>query len=81
MLGFFFLLLDLDDALHIKRTAHGFEVGVHIADVSYFVRPNTPLDSEARDRGTSTYLVDGVLPMLPEVLCQDLCSLNQGQDR
>ncbi|KAI8145264.1 hypothetical protein BJV82DRAFT_512009 [Fennellomyces sp. T-0311] len=72
---------DLDDALHITPLANGFEVGVHIADVSHFVRPNTPLDTEAKDRGTSTYLIDRVLPMLPEVLCQDLCSLNPGEDR
>ncbi|KAI9247989.1 hypothetical protein BDA99DRAFT_446548 [Phascolomyces articulosus] len=72
---------DLDDALHIKRFMDTFEVGVHIADVSYFVRPNTPLDSEAKERGTSTYLVDNVLPMLPETLCQDLCSLKAGEDR
>ncbi|KAI9495201.1 hypothetical protein BDB00DRAFT_760494 [Zychaea mexicana] len=72
---------DLDDALHIKRLVDGFEVGVHIADVSYFVKANTPLDSEAKERGTSTYLVNRVIPMLPEDLCQNLCSLKAGEDR
>jgi protein SSD1 len=73
---------DLDDALHIKELPDGFfEVGVHIADVSYFLKRNTPLDTEARERGTSTYLVDSVIPMLPSLLCEELCSLNPGVDR
>jgi protein SSD1 len=73
---------DLDDALHIKELTDGFyEVGVHIADVSYFLKRNTPLDTEARERGTSTYLVDSVIPMLPPLLCEELCSLNPGVER
>ncbi|KAI8643833.1 hypothetical protein BD408DRAFT_341610 [Parasitella parasitica] len=73
---------DLDDALHIKELDDGFfEVGVHIADVTYFLKRNTPLDSEARARGTSTYLVDSVIPMLPPLLCEELCSLNPGVER
>ncbi|KAG0166576.1 hypothetical protein DFQ30_007009 [Apophysomyces sp. BC1015] len=73
---------DLDDAVHITRLENDyFEVGVHIADVSYFLRANTPLDTEAYDRGTSTYLVDKVIPMLPSRLCEDLCSLNPGVER
>ncbi|CAO0790682.1 unnamed protein product [Mucor circinelloides] len=73
---------DLDDALHIKELEDGFfEVGVHIADVSYFLRRNTALDAEARARGTSTYLVDSVIPMLPSLLCEELCSLNPGVER
>jgi protein SSD1 len=73
---------DLDDALHIKQLEDGFfEVGVHIADVSYFLKKGSALDNEAKDRGTSTYLVDSVIPMLPPVLCEELCSLNPGVDR
>lgn len=73
---------DLDDALHIKQLEDGFfEVGVHIADVSYFLKRNTALDAEARARGTSTYLVDSVIPMLPSLLCEELCSLNPGVER
>ncbi|KAL0083385.1 hypothetical protein F4703DRAFT_1953615, partial [Phycomyces blakesleeanus] len=73
---------DLDDAVHIKTLDDGnFEVGVHIADVTYFLRPNTPLDTEAQSRGTSTYLVDRVIPMLPSLLSEKLCSLNPDSDR
>ncbi|KAI9279294.1 hypothetical protein BY458DRAFT_502607 [Sporodiniella umbellata] len=73
---------DLDDALHIRPLENGsFEVGVHIADVSYFIRKGIPLDTEAENRGTSTYLADRVIPMLPSVLCEQLCSLNPGVDR
>ncbi|CAD5234499.1 unnamed protein product [Bursaphelenchus xylophilus] len=79
---------DLDDALHIKpiddcdgKGNKGWEVGVHIADVSYFVKPNTELDKWAEHRATSVYLVHKVIPMLPRVLCEDLCSLNPGVDR
>ena len=72
---------DLDDALSIERSPwdpQGFRVGVHIADVAHFVRAGTPLDDEARERGTSVYLVDRVIPMLPRALCEHLCSLNPG---
>ncbi|KAI7875184.1 RNB-domain-containing protein [Lichtheimia hyalospora FSU 10163] len=73
---------DLDDAVHVKELDGGnFEVGVHIADVSFFVRERTALDGEARERGTSTYLVDRVIPMLPSLLCEELCSLNPGIER
>ena len=73
---------DLDDALSIEKLENGnFKVGVHIADVSYFVKTNTKLDQEADRRATSVYLVQKVVPMLPRTLCEHLCSLNPGQDR
>lgn len=73
---------DLDDALSVTWLENGtLEIGVHIADVSHFVRPNTPLDFEARQRSTSTHLMDRVIPMLPRLLCEELCSLNPGVDR
>ena len=58
-----------------------FQIGVHIADVSFYVRPNTKVDDEAYQRGTSVYLVDRVIPMLPEELCNDKCSLKPGEDK
>ena len=73
---------DFDDALSFKPLPNGnFEVGVHIADVSYYVRPGSPVDKEARDRGTSVYLVDRTVPMLPEKLCNKLCSLRPHEDK
>ncbi|MFA6608345.1 MAG: ribonuclease R [Candidatus Paceibacterota bacterium] len=73
---------DFDDAISFQRLANGrYEVGIHIADVSYYVRPNMALDDEAIARETSVYLVDRCIPMLPEVLSNDLCSLVQGEDR
>ena len=73
---------DLDDALHVKRMANGnYEVGVHIADVSYFVKPGGKIDEIAASRCTSTYMPDRVISMLPRRLCEDLCSLNPGVDR
>jgi ribonuclease R len=73
---------DFDDALSFKKLGEGrYEVGIHIADVSYYVKPGMALDDEAVARETSVYLVDRVIPMLPEVLSNDLCSLVQGQDR
>ena len=58
-----------------------YQIGVHIADVSFYVKPGTPTDDEAYKRGTSTYLVDRVIPMLPEELCNDKCSLRPGEDK
>uniref|UniRef100_A0A670K9D0 DIS3-like exonuclease 2 n=1 Tax=Podarcis muralis TaxID=64176 RepID=A0A670K9D0_PODMU len=73
---------DLDDALSCKPLPDGnFEVGVHIADVSYFVKEDTALDEIASKRATSVYLVQKVIPMLPKLLCEQLCSLNPMTDR
>jgi ribonuclease R len=73
---------DFDDALSCRTLENGnIEVGIHIADVSHYVRDGEPLDEEARERGTSVYLVDRVIPMLPEVLSNDLCSLRPNEDR
>jgi len=73
---------DLDDALHCNRLPDGnYEVGVHIADVSHFVKPNTELDKVASQRCTSVYLVQRVIPMLPRLLCEELCSLNPSVER
>ncbi|XP_021340837.1 DIS3-like exonuclease 2 isoform X2 [Mizuhopecten yessoensis] len=73
---------DLDDALSIEELPDGtFDVGVHIADVTYFLHEETPLDGTAGKRATSVYLPNKVIPMLPRVLCEDLCSLNPDQDR
>ncbi|KAJ3821984.1 SSD1 protein [Lentinula raphanica] len=73
---------DLDDALSIKLTEDGnYEVGVHITDVSYFVKTNTALDRDARKRATSVYLVQRSVPMLPPALSEQLCSLVPGHDR
>ena len=73
---------DFDDALSIVPLEDGgYEIGVHIADVSHFVRPGTALDEEALDRSTSVYLVDRVLPMLPERISNELCSLRPDEDK
>src|SRR5574344_1887400 len=73
---------DFDDALSFRRLSNGnVEVGVHIADVSYYVKPGSPVDKEARERGTSVYLVDRTVPMLPEKLCNKLCSLRPDEDK
>lgn len=73
---------DFDDALSLQKLDNGnWEIGVHIADVSHYVRPNTILDEEAYKRATSVYLVDRVVPMLPEILSNDLCSLKPDVDR
>ena len=73
---------DFDDAISFKKLDNGhYEVGVHIADVSHFVVPGTALDTEALKRATSIYLVDRTIPMLPEVLSNDLCSLNPNEPK
>ncbi len=73
---------DFDDAISFKELINDeYEIGVHIADVSYYVKPGTALDDEARGRGTSVYLVDRTIPMLPEELSNDLCSLVPNKDR
>ncbi len=72
---------DYDDAISIKRTAEGWELGVHIADVAHFIEPNSALDVEARDRANSCYLPRKVIPMLPEVLSNGICSLQEGVPR
>lgn len=73
---------DFDDAISFKELTHGdYEIGVHIADVSHFVTEGTVLDKEARKRGFSVYLVDRTIPMLPEELSNDMCSLNPREDK
>lgn len=73
---------DFDDALSFEPLSDDTcQIGVHIADVSHYVKPGTAIDDEAYQRGTSTYLVDRVIPMLPEELCNDLCSLRPGEDK
>lgn len=73
---------DFDDALSFKPLENGnFEVGVHIADVSHYVTPGSDIDKEARDRGTSVYLADRTVPMLPEKLCNRLCSLRPNEEK
>lgn len=73
---------DFDDALSVQKLENGeIEIGVHIADVTHYVRPNTALDDEALKRSTSVYLVDRVCPMLPEKLSNELCSLRPNEDK
>ena len=72
---------DLDDAVYVEKTEEGYKLFVSIADVSYYVRENTELDTEALKRGNSIYLVDRVIPMLPRKLSNNLCSLNPNEDK
>jgi ribonuclease R len=72
---------DYDDAISIKRTREGWELGVHIADVAHFIERGSPLDEEAKERGNSVYLPRLVIPMLPEILSNGICSLQEGVPR
>ena len=73
---------DFDDALSFRILDNGlFEIGIHIADVSHYVQPDTVLDDEAYERATSVYLVDRVVPMLPEVLSNNACSLRPHEEK
>ena len=73
---------DIDDALSIEKISNTiYEIGVHIADVSFFVQQGTDLDKEALKRGTSTYFIHKVFPMLPRLLSENLCSLNPNVER
>lgn len=73
---------DFDDALSFEKLENGlYRIGIHIADVTHYVRPNTALDAEAFNRGTSVYLVDRTIPMLPEALSNNLCSLRPHEDK
>jgi len=72
---------DFDDAIHVEKSKDGWKLTVHVADVSHYVLPATPLDHEAYKRGNSVYLPDRVIPMLPEALSNGLCSLRPDEDR
>lgn len=73
---------DFDDALSIKKLSNNlYEIGVHIADVTHYIKPNSSIDKEALKRGTSIYLVDKTIPMLPELLCNKICSIRPNEDK
>lgn len=72
---------DFDDALHIEKQGENYLVGIHISDVSCFIKPGSPLFEEARQRGTSLYFPEGALPMLPKTISEEICSLKAGEPR